>query len=264
MAYYALLSVLRQCLRPDLVVLNISEDDLRTDSQVKCWTESLPDNERVKVRCVPDMGSYRKLLPTLELADEDDIIVTADDDVIYSQIWLERLIARASEAPKSIVCCRARRIRRNIFGMWTNYANWELIREEQFGIDILPTGGAGAVYRKRLLKLDFLTDPKFMEIAPTSDDLWFRMASLLKSVPVLVDPSIDASSIYLRHTLGLEQRNLRGGVLDRVPEGFGRRYVGRIVNYLGIDQTPNDRAWTKICDYARSYGWNGFTRFNEG
>lgn len=42
--------------------------------------------ENIRVNFVQkNTGSYRKLVPTLDALDEEDIVITADDDVLYSE-----------------------------------------------------------------------------------------------------------------------------------------------------------------------------------
>jgi hypothetical protein len=37
-------------------------------------------------------GPYRKLFPALQVATEDDILIYADDDAIYNEIWAQTLL----------------------------------------------------------------------------------------------------------------------------------------------------------------------------
>ena len=246
---YALESLRLQTLRPSRVVLNISRERHLGDEGIDELPGWLEEHE-VQVRWVPNIGSYRKLIPTLQAAAESDLVVTMDDDILYGSGWLERLVQHAIEHPTKIIAARARRIRRTPFGGWQNYRFWELINEPITGGLVLPTGGAGAVYRMGLLDIAFLTDLAFLELAPTADDLWFRMASLLRGVPVLVDPAINRDNTFLRHEAGLEQTNFRRahGMWNRV---LGRRIGGVVKGKLGINDTPNDYAWDAICRYAQ-------------
>lgn len=200
---------------------------------------------------VKNTGSYRKLLPALDFADDMDLIVTADDDILYATNWLKNLLNFSTSETDSIVCCRARLLKKNIFGNWQNYSKWDLINEKMKGNNILPTGGAGTVYKKYLLDVDFLTNQFFLEIAPTTDDLWFRMASLRKNTSVAVFPEIDKKNIYLLHSFGLEQENILK--TNKSPYSFYFPYYykwKKILDYIGVNQSQNDFAWDSINKYS--------------
>lgn len=247
--YYALESLRLQTRQPDIVVLNLSREQYLNDEGISDLPDWLERHD-IEVRWVPNTGSYRKLIPTLQDAEDTDLVVTMDDDILYGPHWLERLVRHAEAHPTKLVATRARRIRKTPFRGWQNYGSWALINEPITGHLVLPTGGAGAVYRKNLMDMDFLVDPAFLELAPTADDLWFRMASLLKGIAVLVDPAINRDNTFLTHELGLEQTNSRRA--QRIWEiMLGRRLGVAVKAKLGINDTPNDYAWDAICRYAK-------------
>lgn len=248
--YYTIQSLLRQSFKSNFILLNISSSSYLGDSGFKFLPYWLY-NDNVIINIVDNIGSYRKLLPALEYADMEDIIVTADDDILYDRCWLENLIEAAISEPDSIVCCRARSIKKNIFGYWQNYSNWILIDKKIKGLDILPTGGSGAAYRKGLLDLDFLSDKMFLHIAPTTDDLWFRMASMRKNIPVAVFPEINSQNIYLLHGFGLEEINLHKTRYKSFISNAFNLIKLKIINYLGINLSKNDFSWDAICKYSQ-------------
>jgi len=248
--FYTIQSILKQSFRPDLILMNLSESSYLSDSGFDALAHWL-NKDNLKVNLVRDIGPYTKLLPALEYADTKDIIVTADDDVLYDKNWLKNLVEAATSEPDSIVCCRARIIKKNIFGNWQNYSNWDLINTRIKGFDILPMGVAGVVYRKSLLDLDFLKDHKFLKIAPTTDDLWFRMASLRKNTPVAVFPEIDHQNIYMQHSFGLGRENMYRPKYNSIFFNVCYRLRLKIANYLGINHTKNDFYWDFICKYSQ-------------
>lgn len=248
--YYMLKSIKKQTLKPDILYVNLSsKEDL-----IPAIHEFVPDLLKldfVKINWTEDIGSYRKLLPIIDkIKDDENFVVTADDDILYGNNWLEKLVEMGKKYPKHIVCARARNMKKKLFGKWEKYSKWELIEEARAGMNILPNGGAGAVYRKNLLDIEFLKDPAFRKIASTSDDLWFRMASLRKGTPVYVFPEINSESIYLNHRLGLENINIK-----KYKKSFftkiNKKTLGRIKEWMRIDQSLNDKSWHQILEYSR-------------
>ena len=250
--YYMLESLKRQIVQPDIIYINISKEPYMLDSGIKEIPKWVEDNEKVKINYVVNTGSYRKLVPLFEqdLVSDDDLVITVDDDVLYSEGWLESLVTKSEENPDCIVCCRARNIRKNIMGKYINYSRWNLYGKENKGYDILPTNGAGTVFRKNLVDIDFLVDKKFLSLAPSTDDLWFRIASMRKNIKVAVFPDIDRENIYLQHNEGLCELNFFKSIsiIDKVYN----KIFGRIIDYIGIPKTKNDKAWRKIYKLSQS------------
>lgn len=183
MLFYMVESIKKQTIKPDIFYVNLSEkEEIIEDVRLKI--PSLFDTDYIKINWVEDVRSYRKLIPVIDKVGAEDFLITADDDVLYGQNWIKDLVLMAEEYEDHIVCARAREMKKNIFGYWQNYSRWNLISSPREGQYILPTNGGGTVFRKRLLDLNFLLDLAYIEIAPTVDDLWFRMASLRKNVPV--------------------------------------------------------------------------------
>ena len=252
--FYMIESLKKQTLMPDVLCINVSSEPYLLDDGI---TE-LPDwlnQDFIKVNWVKNTGPYRKLLPIIQEVNKDDFIITSDDDILYSPNWLKSLVELADKYPNHIVCARARDIKKNIFGNWQSYYNWDRILHTEKGGLILPTGGGGVVYRKPLIDLEFLLDPVFQKLAPTTDDLWFRMASMRKNIPVYVCPEIDRENVYLKHDKGLEQINFnkKKNSYKKIFKNRNKKSnpIKKIKAWMGINNTKNDRAWAVINEYSR-------------
>jgi hypothetical protein len=253
--FYALQSLKKQDYDDYSIVVNLSDEPYLFDKGVDAVPDWMTDG-RVHVRFVNNSGPYRKLLPVIEEVGEEDIVVTADDDVLYSKHWLRRMIERATSHPGHVVCARARRIQKNIIGRFQNYSNWPLIVEKTEGLLLLPIGCSGVAYRKSLLDMGFILDTAYLDCAPTADDIWFRLASIRKNVKVYVDPEIDVGNSFIQHFMGLQHMNTHtpqpgnGSLLQRETT----RVIARLKDYLGIPISGNDLAWKKSLDLIKSRG----------
>lgn len=247
LSYYSIKSILWQSRTPDTLLVNLSRHPHLNDGGVPV-TPAWLSNEPVTVRCVENTGPYRKLLPALSFAESKDIVVTADDDILYQRHWLEALMDLAQRHPGAIVCGKARRMTRTVWGGWQNYQSWPAVTRQATGQDLLPVGCHGVVYRKDNIDLDFLYDRQFLRLAPRTDDLWFRMASYVMRTPVVVDPDIGWRNHDIKHRSGLAEGNA-----EQRKKGWRklrRHTVGRIKSLLGVPDAENDRAWRAIVDYA--------------
>jgi len=252
--FYVLQSLRRQTYKDYDLSVYLSRDPYLLDEGI----ENVPDwidRKRVQVSFVGNSGPYRKLLPAMADAAGEDLVVTADDDVLYANTWLEKIVQGAASHPEQIVCARARRIQKNVMGRFQNYSNWPLVSRATLAKALLPIGCSGIAYRKHLLDLDFIFDCAYKDCAPTADDIWFRLASLRRNVEVYVDPGMDAGNSYILHSMGLEQLNLnRPNRESNLFKHEVMRVITRTKDYLGIPISRNDLAWIKSLEFLESKG----------
>ena len=93
-------SLYQQSMVPNEICLWISKEPFLHDKGIS--PEEIPDKlqelanlkkSQFKIQYTENTAGYRKLLPVLEKYKnrEDVVIITADDDVIYPERWLENL-----------------------------------------------------------------------------------------------------------------------------------------------------------------------------
>jgi hypothetical protein len=97
-------TLLNQTCPPDEIHLNIPEVFRRTGERysIPAWCASI--DPRVRVFRVDDVGPATKSVPTVDRvpADEDAVIVIADDDVLYLQESIETLLLAIREDPRAV------------------------------------------------------------------------------------------------------------------------------------------------------------------
>ena len=79
-------SIFSQTLPPDVVVLNLAEEEI-----IPASIQQYLDRHGVRVNRVPDTRVYKKLLPTLSLYP-DACVVAIDDDWLYPQGMLQEFM----------------------------------------------------------------------------------------------------------------------------------------------------------------------------
>ena len=138
-----------------------------------------------EIRWCENIRSYKKLIPAL-IEFPHDIIITADDDVLYPEDWAKRLIMSYMMNPDCIHCLRGRKIKYKN-GNFESYSKWRLIKNPLFSaFDILPTGVSGVLYKRDLLDDSVLDEKIFNECCPTGDDIWFWLMALKKGTKIQI------------------------------------------------------------------------------
>lgn len=183
--HFTVHSLLSQTHKPDAVILWL------TKSQFPGLENDLPqDLLRLRSRGLTirwsdqDIRSYNKLVPALR-EYPNAVIVTADDDNYYAPNWLSILYRSYCESPGMIHCHRTHRLLFDAEAKLLPYSKWKKnLRGPIEGWDLLFTGVGGVLYPPRALHPDVTDVEKFMELCPTTDDIWFWSMALLNDTPI--------------------------------------------------------------------------------
>ncbi len=184
-AYYCISSLIHQTYKPIKLILWLA------DSQFPKGLDSLPrsvlalQKKGLEIRFCHDYKSYKKFIPTaLEFKDYD--IVTADDDVLYPEDWLERLVCKKTDGLKQVVCYRAHLIKFSN-GTVLPYSDWESLSKDIDGPSraLVPVGVGGILYPKGFFDDDSLDYDVIHSICPTTDDLWLKCVGIKNGYSVV-------------------------------------------------------------------------------
>lgn len=174
--YYTIVSLLRQKLQPDRIVLWLAEDEW-TDDSIPPRLYKLKE-KGVEICYCKDIKSYKKLVPTLKKYPTSTI-VTVDDDMIYSRDTLDVLLKEHEIHPHEILCLDGRMpLIEN--GLPKAYRDWEELDKETEGMLVFPVGVGGTLYPVGALANKVLSEDVFMSICPMADDVWFWYCGIEK------------------------------------------------------------------------------------
>lgn len=165
--YYTIVSLLNQTYKPSRIILWLD----------RSWNDqNIPKKIRdlkkygLEIRYYDDIRSYKKLIPTLK-ENPDSIIITVDDDIIYSKYLIETLF-KGYENDNNIQCTHAS----HPYDKDKNflpYNKWQNVSCYYNNNEIVPIGAGGILYPPHSLSEEVLIEDKFMKLAPSADDLWF-------------------------------------------------------------------------------------------
>lgn len=253
---YSLDSLINQSVKPDQIFLNISKESYLADKgidKLPFWLNQLSKDKKITIQWVENTGSYRKLLPVYNIANDDDLIITCDDDVIYGEYWLEALLNTAKLNPGKIVCGGARRPVKLVGNRYQSYINWRLVDVGSIGHELVPIGVYGVLYRKNLLNDDIMRSKKFKELAPKQDDLWFKLAHELMDTEVVVCKRAgkEVHPINTRETLTSTNMSVKLPPWSKnsILPALRARLSLKIKARMGIATCGNDIAFKKIQEY---------------
>lgn len=253
-----LLSLLHQRHRADKIVVWISSDAYLSDRGVESvnilderFHEILASHpDLVEFRFTPNTGPYRKLLPILQNCGDDDLIITADDDIFYGELWLQKLLAAHQENASIPVVARARKVTRTRWNTTKGYRYWNLIRERgEHSEELLVTFGGGAVLKKAHFTPDFINNTDFMQLAPTTDDIWFTYGLRQLNSNVFLAAECCQELYFIEHPKGLyDNYNMQHSIKNSIASVVHRVWR-RVKQKLGVPQYTNEFNYRKLAKY---------------
>lgn len=174
--HLAIASIMLQTMKANRIILWLSNEFEK--SELPYMLKQLI-RYGLEIKFTHDIRSYTKLIPTLKLCPQDTI-VTIDDDMIYDVCLLEHLINAHLANPNCIYGTRCHRITMEGSSI-APYLDWNMeINNSEESTLIFPTGVGGVLYPPNSLDEEVFNEEVFLNICPTTDDIWFKVMSLKK------------------------------------------------------------------------------------
>lgn len=166
---YAIESVMQGTLKPNRIVLNMPES---------CKDDPLPvllqkQQERgLEINYCKDLRSYNKIIHVLR-ENPDAYIVTIDDDAIYNQDLLERLVQESRQYPNDVCAMRVHRITLDQRGRAKTYRSWvRRSKTTDASTRNFPTGVGGVLYPPHCFAPEVFDESTFGSVCKFADDTW--------------------------------------------------------------------------------------------
>jgi hypothetical protein len=184
--HYSIKSVLNQTMKPDIVVLVLSAEEVKSESE-------LPDSTLCLKKCgleiviVPyNLKPHNKYLYTRQ-AHPDSLVITVDDDCIYDRKMIENLYQSYLHFPNAISAKRVHKIAIDDEGKLLAYRDWtyEYRKETAPSFDLLACGVGGALYPPRLLLPETFDIAKIKELCLNADDIWLKFMEIKNNIPTV-------------------------------------------------------------------------------
>ncbi len=177
--YLTIESLMRQTMKPNKIILWLSEDLKDVELPQALQKQQL---RGLEIGYCKDIRSYKKLIPTLRCFP-DDIIITADDDLIYKIDMVEKLVTAYLKEPSLIYFNRGHRIKLKLNGRPDKYLKWYWrIQDENVSPLNFPTTGGGTLFPPHCFNEEVFNERVFMDICSYADDIWFKAMALYNGV----------------------------------------------------------------------------------
>lgn len=209
-------SLFRQTVKPTSIQLWLADEQYPDKKEL--FEKMKPYSERgLEILFCDDLKSHKKYYYAMK-NNPEAIVVTVDDDIIYSETMLEMLLLTYK---KHMDCIVAHRAHRMIIENKTvlPYNKWSYRAKGEIGpsMYLCATGGAGCLYPPHLISEHVFDKEVFQELCFYADDIWLKCMEKICNIPVVLT---DRDNPEIITTLGsneggLASSNVEGGKNDQ-------------------------------------------------
>lgn len=185
-------SLLNQNVKIDRLIIWLAEEqypDKKIPNEIQQYIEY-----GLEVRFCDDLKSHKKYYYTM-LENRNSIVITVDDDVIYPEDTMEKLLKMHHKYPDAIICNQGRLIATNQFG-FESYTKWTVNIPRKTVMPsylILPVGEGGVLYPRDSLDQDVFSQDVFKTLAFSADDLWLKFMAVKNKRRTVITTKVQRS-----------------------------------------------------------------------
>lgn len=182
--HLTLKSIMLQTMRPDRIIVWLDEDVTRDQ-----YTEKMMAFEKlgVEYRTAPgNLKPHKKYIHAMQEYPEC-IIITVDDDVVYSSDVIASLMETHKKYPSAVCARRVHRITKNSEGGLAPYNEWqgEYMSERQPSHELMATGVGGVLYPPHCFDPRVFDAELIQKLCLGADDIWLKVMELLAGTKVV-------------------------------------------------------------------------------
>ena len=182
----AIKSLMLQTVKPDRIILWLASeqfpDKKLPESLVKLTEYGL------EIKWCDDLCAHKKYYYATLGQKPDEVVITYDDDIIYSPDSVKRLIKTHKKYPNCIVCERAQTLSFNKDKTVKNPGRWDTISSiavKKPSFSACPSGGGGCLLPYGAFYKDAHDKEKIKRLALRGDDLWYMFMAAENKTPVI-------------------------------------------------------------------------------
>lgn len=231
-------SLFRQTVMPNRFILWLAENQF-PDKKVVDEFFSRYKNLGLEIEYCDDLRAHKKYYYTMKKYP-NAYVVTVDDDILYPEDMLEKLLRTYVKYPRCIVTNRAHEIKLNDCGELKPYNAWNWLAKGTRGpsLSLFATGGAGCLYFPNSLSKHVFDKNICIKYCLNADDVWLKCMSFINGTEVVIT-GIDNPEII--DVVGNKDNGL---AKQNVSDGNNDNQLVAVSKYYGID-------WSKCYENSR-------------
>lgn len=209
-------SLFRQTLKPGKIILWLSEEqfcDKKIPKELERFTKY-----GLEVRfCIDDLKPHKKLIYSM-MEYPQSVIITVDDDIIYSENLVSELFIAHQKHSEDVCCNMAHEILLKEDGMPDLYDNWNggSVGKEGSSDLFCAIGVGGVLYPPNCFNSQYFDLEKIKKTCLFTDDLWLKFNEIIdcrkvykikkhSKIPFEVPGSQKSALTHINN--GVEKRN---------------------------------------------------------
>lgn len=225
-------SLLKQSLKPDMIILYLHEKD----------AVDIPPRLRkllkygFQIVTVPvDLKPHNKYFYAMK-EFRDEIVITVDDDGIYSKHLVKRLYESYKKHPTAVSGMRVHRMKKNGDGLLYPYSQWEF---EYAGATVpksalFATGVGGVLYPPGCMSEELFNEGNIQKLCLKADDVWLKFMQVLAGTKVVSVPSEHPHPLTINTTqnTNLYKDNVLLGANDKYIRAMEQEYKMQLADFV--------------------------------
>lgn len=177
-------SLINQSYKPDKIIVWLDEN-----IPENAITNEMKEFEKYGVEyryTNDDLMPHKKYLYAMK-EFKDSMIITVDDDLVYSKDLIESLINTHKKYPDCICARRVHKMSFDSKGTIQPYKSWgyEYRKEKLPSHFLCPTGGGGTLYPAGILPDETFDIDNIKRICWRADDMWLKFMELKAGIPTV-------------------------------------------------------------------------------
>ena len=173
--HLAIKSIMLQSVKPDRIILWLAEEQFPD----KKLTEKLTELQKrgLEICWINDLYGHKKYFYPVKNQEDNEVVITFDDDIIYPIDCIKRLIKVHKKHPNCLVCERGQTICYDKNGeIVANPGGWKTlssmgVKKPTYSMN--PSPGGGCLIPKGAFHDDAGNEEKIRKLAYKNDDLWY-------------------------------------------------------------------------------------------
>jgi len=234
--HYAVKSILNQSMKPDIVFLCFTKDEVKNESELPSSVLALKNYGIQFFFADENLKPHNKYFYAMKHYP-NSLIITVDDDNMYDSNLVSDLYASYKKYPSAV---SARRVHKIVKGENNNvlpYSKWryEYKKDTRPSYELLATGVGGVLYPCGILPPETFDAEKIRELCMNADDIWLKFMELKNNVSVVwvKGRRVHPLNIKKAQKITLQKNNYHGKLNDKYINGLQNYYNINFASYLG-------------------------------